>query len=416
MAVSVVVPAIGQGTLESPYMKWVRQLGDASFARRELAAKELIGAGILAQPALMHGLEFDDLEVRLRAHRILVQIMQDDFESRIMAFLNDTSPDAAHNLPGWDAFHDQIEDSRPARALYADMLRAETGLIVAFDRGEETIEQMCIERMQTVRNSRTAVGGLRAPIPAPTLATILFIAAQLHHRSAPDPGVRATNSLTNLIYSVLVHSGTQQMVLSDSHSQLLKRLLLTWVEGIGRSEEPYGLAYALQLVLRYDIEQQGPEIARKVLADPGNTISSVPYAAIVLARFGKPEEVDLLKPHLDATQVFHTWSNVQLKKEPIRIQVRDAVLAMTIVMHKQDPADFGFKLLQPDEHTIYHIYTMGFLDDAERQAAFAKWKAYREAAARIGGGRTSSDQHAGESNTPKSDDASVEGAPGDGEQ
>ena len=81
-----------------------------------------------------------------------------------------------------------------------------------------------------------------------------------------------------------------------------------------------------------------------------------------------------LEPHLGSTQVFHTWSNAQLKKEPIRIQVRDAVLAMLIRLHGEDPASYGFKLLQPDEKTIYKPYSLGFLEDADRDSALANGK------------------------------------------
>ncbi len=48
---------------------------------------------------------------------------------------------------------------------------------------------------------------------------------------------------------------------------------------------------------------------------------------------------------------------------------------MTIRLHNEDPAGYGFKLLTDDDQTIYKVYTFGFLDEEKREAAFAKWKA-----------------------------------------
>lgn len=78
-------------------------------------------------------------------------------------------------------------------------------------------------------------------------------------------------------------------------------------------------------------------------------------------------------PHLADSQVFHTWGNPQLKAEPIRIQVRDVALAMSARLHGLDPKNLGFQLLEPFPETVYRIWTFGFLEDHEREAAFAKW-------------------------------------------
>jgi len=53
--------------------------------------------------------------------------------------------------------------------------------------------------------------------------------------------------------------------------------------------------------------------------------------------------------------------------------VRDIVLAILVHMTGQDPKAYGYNLLAPDPETIYRVYTFGFLEDKERDAAFAKW-------------------------------------------
>ncbi len=358
------------------HMSLVRQLGADSFARRQSARKKLLVIGIAAKPALIQGMQQDDLEIRLGSHRILVQVLQNDFDGRIAAFLDDRSGGGVHDLPGWRTFRDEVGDNNTTRHLYADMLRAEHELIEALGRKDAALEQMLVDRIQFLMAPNMAFGGRRSPVPGATLATILLIGTQ--SLKAPTPGAesRSITTTTSRIASILNYPNTSRAVLQGAYSPQIKKLLGSWIDGIGDSQQQFGWSYAMQLALKFDLRERGPRIARKVLENPGPSSSSVPYAAIVLGRFGTVQDAQRLEPHLTNTQVFHTWSNTQLKKEPIRIQVRDAVLAIMIRLHGEDPSDYGFKLLQADEQMIYKIYTMGFLEDSQRDAAFAKWKAH----------------------------------------
>jgi hypothetical protein len=129
----------------------------------------------------------------------------------------------------------------------------------------------------------------------------------------------------------------------------------------------------LRIALSYQLRSSGEQLARRILTSETPNGTAVAYSAMLLARFGDSADLKLLLPHLANTRVFHSWHNGQLKKEPIRIQVRDAVLAMAVRLTDQKPADYGYKLLRPDEDTIYKVYTLGFLEDSEREAAFQKW-------------------------------------------
>ncbi len=351
----------------------VRQLGDESYTQRERTAQRLRDMGLRAKPALIASLKADDLEVRLGAHRILVQIMQSDFERRITAFLSGEN-DSQMQLPGWARFAEELGDDEDNRRLYADMLRAENELLGAVDDGTAQLGKLLSERVQYLTSSNMIVNGSRQPITRPTLATVLFAGALAQKaRETNAEAVQTVSLVTNRIYNMLNYTLQRESLLQGSYTAQLRKLLITWIDSLENANERY---YALQLALRYDLSEVGRQIAVKALEEPGMNMNTIPYAAFILARFGTKEDAQYLQPHLREDKVFHTWSNTALKKEPIRIQVRDAVLAMIIHLHGEDPADFGFKLLQPDEITIYRVYTMGFLEDAERDAAQAKWKAF----------------------------------------
>ncbi len=387
--------------------QFVEQLGAAEFAQRRQAVRRLLQLGTAARPALQAGMKHDDLEIRLESHRILVQVMQNEFDTRITAFLNGTSESVAAELPGWRLFCENVSSDRNARELYAEMLRAESDLLFALERRDKTAGQLCANRVQALISSTVMINGRRETIPAATLATVLFVGSHLQ-----DPAMRSmpVNLLTSRIYSILCFPATQQSMCQETHAILLQQLLGGWIRTICASSETYNHVYALQLVLKYDLQELGPPLARKVLRDAHVATSAVPFAAIVLARFGRPDDAELLLPHLKNEEVFHTWSNPQLKKEPIRIQVRDVVLAVLIHVSGEDPHSFGFKLLEPFPETLYRIWTFGFLEDSQREEALAKW---RSRTTRTSDGLSAQDKKPPEGDTPAGDKGPGDKGPGD---
>jgi hypothetical protein len=377
------VQAVAVVSEEMPATQWVRQLGASSYTDRDVATRKLLELGLEAKPALMRGMQDEDLEIRLGSHRVLLQLMQQDFDARIIAFLNATDADDLPEVPGWDIFRQRVDGGRAARELYAEMLRAESDLLTMLDKDRETLEQACGDRMNALTTlTHLNISGTGSAISEASLAALLFTAAEVSKRPRAAAGSQTLLPLTGRLYSVLLQPAVRESLRRHAQATVLRKLLIGWLDGLVNGPETYGQMYAAQLVLQYDLKEEGPKVARTLLANPGSNSSTIPYAAIALARFGTAQDIQYLLPHLEATQVFHTWSNPQLKKEPIRIQVRDAVLAMAIRLHGEDPAAYGYKLLEADEKTVYRIYTLGFLEDAERDAAFAKWKSRHESAGR----------------------------------
>lgn len=352
----------------------VRQLGASSYVARERAARQLLEIGVAAKEALSEGMEHEDLEIRLGAHRILVQVLQQDFDARITAFIQGSGDDA-QDLPAWKMFRKQVGDSEATRRLFADMLRAENDLLVAIDDQDPTLEQMLVERIQYLTKSRVRIHGRQTGVTESTLATLLFAGRQAQ-RTRPQSAnvVASVSAASSRLYSLMNYSTSQHAMLQGGYALQLKKLLANWIDGLTESSEQHGWSYGMQLALKFKLREQGPRAARKILQHSGVSSSSIPYAAIVLAKYGTAKDVEHLEPHLDNKQVFHIWTTRKNnKRETIRIQIRDAVLAMMVRLTGEDPADYGFELLQPDEQTIYKVYSLGFVEDSRRDAALAKW-------------------------------------------
>ena len=133
-------------------------------------------------------------------------------------------------------------------------------------------------------------------------------------------------------------------------------------------------ASGMMLAMKYDLRKAGLQQAKKIISQQRPSSSMLQYAIIAVGKYGDEEHIPLLKSLLDNKTVCHTWSNQALKKDgSIKIQVRDVALAIILHMTGRDPAKYGFKLLRENPETLYYIYTFGFIDDKEREAAHAKW-------------------------------------------
>jgi hypothetical protein len=134
------------------------------------------------------------------------------------------------------------------------------------------------------------------------------------------------------------------------------------------------------MALKYDLKETGLQQATEAIAQQTNSSSKLHYAMIGLGRFGNEGHIRLLTPLLENRTVCHRWSNRALKKDgTINVEVRDVALVVLLHMTGKDPRDYGFTLLKENPETLYYVYTFGFKDDEEREAAHAKWAAESKA-------------------------------------
>jgi hypothetical protein len=342
--------------------KLVQQLGDASFFVREEASRQLISQGAAAKAALIEAFANPDVEVRNRARRILKRILHEEFEARLAAFVADVGGNRQHRLPGWQRFKDLVGDGRDARTLFAAMMRSEQSLLSAYENQTEELGELFAARV-TWLQSRLASGATGAEsIPPAVMATLLLIGS--------DPTLQEHSQKFVQLYQLLYFPSTKQAIAAGSHREILLALLEKWVATAASTGSQYGIMIAL----KYDLEKAGLQQARHLIEHGTTSPSLLQYAIICVGRFGSEQHIELLKPLLDNKTVCHTWSNAQLKKDGnIKIQVRDVALVVTLRLLGKDPDRFGFNLLRESPETLYYVYTFGFINDDEREAAHAKW-------------------------------------------
>lgn len=345
----------------------VEQLGDQEFSLRERAAEQLLQRGMAAKPALLEGMKHPDLEIRLRSHQILARVMQSDFERRMAAFIADVDDQQEHDLPGWQRFREEVGSDPKSRKLFVEMLKHEAGLLETFENQPDQIGDLLAQRVrnlqaQSFNNFRSA-----NYLEPASIATILFLGT--------EESARTNSILKSLMYSVLNQGAVKQVVREGTHAGQLRDLLESWIIRTEDASQPY---YGLMLALNYDLKKAGLDLGRRYLSQKSTSPMVLQYGAIAVGRFGSKQDVSALETHLDNETVCHTWSNPRLKKDLIRIQIRDIVLAMLIQVTGQNHKQYGFDLLEENPVYLFHLHTFAFLEDEQRDKALAKWQAWRE--------------------------------------
>jgi len=354
----------GEADSRAALRELVRQLGDPSFYTRERASEALASQGVAAKAVLTEALEDPDLEIRTRARHILRRVLHDAFEARLAAFVADVEGTRQHDLPGWKSFRDLVWEGRNARELFAQMTRYEGALLSAYEEQALDLPKLFAARVACLQSQAGSGSSDPRAAPRPSLAALLLIGC--------DKTAKDHSQGVSQLYSLLCKSAVTQSIGTPAQPPVLRTLLEKWVAGAASGESRYGMT----LALKYNLKETGLQRATKLLQRGSTSSSQLHYAIITVGRFGGEEHVRLLTPLLANKTVCHRWSNRALKKEgTINVEVRDAALVVLLLLSGKDPQQYGFNLLRENPETLYYVYTFGFVDDEEREAAHAKWAA-----------------------------------------
>jgi hypothetical protein len=173
------------------------------------------------------------------------------------------------------------------------------------------------------------------------------------------------------MYNLLNFQETKNGIRGGDNSGIIKGMIATYIE---QNIETANSQLPLTLVLEYGFEDVGLRMGRKLIADSKMSSLVREYAAICLVRFGTVAEIPKLLSMLTEKSVIHSWSTSQAKGKIIKTQVRDAILVLLLHQTKQDATDYGFRFVQPNPITVFRVYSAGFIEDAEREAAHAQWE------------------------------------------
>ena len=343
----------------------ITQLGASRYAARERATNKLTAMGPLVLEAIQANLKHEDLEVRVRARRIYVQVKRVARLDLLQAFVTHAElgehPDSKQ-LPGWTALRTAVGDSPESRNLLVAVLRDHWDTIESFETRESGHTEMASRH---IRNLRDVTRKRR------DLLTLQNMTLALLMEHDPRSEVQATEmtSLIGLLTQMSSSKSSQSTIGVDpwKHQPFRDLVSGTLARGAVASGQTFSLA------LQHDLKA-GIEPALVAINDRTIRPYIRQYALLTVAKFGTEEHIDKIKEVMDDTGVCYKREDPRSKKLQFECQVRDVAFATLIHLSSKDPRQFGFANAKPQAFTVYPASTLGFASEEQRQLAHQKWE------------------------------------------
>ena len=342
----------------------IDQLGSPKYRKREEAFKSLIKIGLPAKSALLKRQKDSNLEIASRCKRLLPAILSKDLQIRIDALLIDKEWKNKHDIPGLDRYIKIVGNTSESRAIFIDLLNTHRKFFEISELNPNDLADTYSERATEMAQSVVYnSGGLKQPTENDFLA--LFFFGQNEECAKAIASIRL---FANLMYRPVF----QNMFDNSSKGKISLKLFISWLEfNMNSNEQANIILPCMNLIQNRKIKEASP-ILEKVIKN--NKLRQVVRAQAIctLSQFEDKSSIPVLESLYSEKTVIRT---VNLGKA-CTVQINDVALAAVIHLNGKNVKDFGFEFAQGNNTTQY--YTFGFENDEKRNAAFKKWKTYKD--------------------------------------
>ena len=347
----------------------VDNLSSRKFAVRQQAMADLIQLGSVVIPELEQAMANGNRELQFRAQRVLDAVEQNAYQLKLEAFMQ--SGEQSVKLPGWTKFREAHGDSSTARRLFVLMCRAEPDLMRNLDRSVGVVSNLinvrCRELYQVFRTQRND------GIQLGTIAALLFVGGVEGVR-VDDLGVKTIYASCNF-EAFRNEMFTRRSNGTASYRRTLRSEMLRdmFAESMQRGQS-WDLQMAFNMAMQYDIRQCLPQAIELVRSK--NTPCHVAQTALVaVIRFGEKANIPDLETRIDDKSFCGVARRIG--KKLYQTQLRDIALAGALTLADQNPREYGFDRIEYTFQRHLNYSTVGFAEDAARDAARKKYDEFR---------------------------------------
>lgn len=322
------------GETQTQIEAYVKQLGDDSYQVRERAAEGLRQFGLSTKAALLAAMKSEDLEVARRSRRMWSEVRID---------------------VGWRQAQEILGDSPQARQLFDKMFLSAPNLWYELAETPRPMDSVFDDRQKWLQE---APAEKRLLHWEGDIANLLYfglrVKSELPQKEVPR-------------FDELLRTGRTQKAIANNEA--FAQLVGRWLS----ETKTDGPALDRLLIAMQERRSQAIDIAREILRSDKATAKEKQYALLALLTTKEADDEKLIEEALgDSSSLDILLTEGQLVKS----ELRDVALAVQITRNGQSPGAFGFNYLRTDDSTIYSPSSLGFVDSAERDAAFEKWAAF----------------------------------------
>lgn len=319
----------------------IARLGASRFQVREEAVLELQELGLRMLPALKQAsLEHEDPEVRARASFVYRQIVQDDFDFRVEAFL--AGQDTGDSFAGWFYVASLMGDSPEVREIFIAAAREHGKLVETFD-GHPRDRLLELENVAH-RIMRMQIEQMRLPQEADLMVVLWAIA---------DPAIPISPQVQRLAISLMQKSVANEL---RKNAQLENRFLALVGNWIRRSRVDFAHD-TLWLAMQWNMDIDGMTLGLRAAYEARDPMN-VQAGLQAIARFGSRDDIPPLLPFLED----HRVPDGDAQENPLMLEVRvsDVAMAAIATLLKADLKELGFPAAVTHGKIAFDPRSVGF--------------------------------------------------------
>ncbi len=342
----------------------IDQLGSPKYRKREEAFKSLIKIGLPAKSALLKRQKDSNLEIASRCKRLLPAILSKDLQIRIDALLSDKEWKNKHDIPGLDRYIKIVGNTPESRAMFIELLNTHRKLFEISELNPkdltDTYAERATEMTQSVFNNR---GGLKQPTENDFRALFFF-----GQNEECAKAIASIQLFGNLMYQPVF----QNMFDNSTKGKISLKLFIPWMEfNMSSNEQANIIQPCMNLIQNRKIKEASPILEKVVKNNKQNQFVRA-QAISALSQLEGKSSIPVLESLYSEKTVIQSVNFGKMST----VQINDVALAAVIHLNGKNVKDFGFEFAQGNNTAQY--YTLGFENDEKRNAAFKKWKTYKD--------------------------------------
>lgn len=345
----------------------VSTLDSPIFSQRCAAFQLLLKQGTSADPAIFkpvqkavvrHGLRHPSMEVRLAATDLLKRFRFQRMESQLNQLRDPRISSDSIDIDQWGSFSLRGGDDMLSRNFFAKLYLQFPSLL------QTPTSSFHRDPSKLRRNDSTGW----AMLIWMDLETTTRHWDPKNHASAPyQIGVPNQPNGQKHLGLFLSQSARGPILDLKNHSVVVSRMIGAWINNTPTTTSPNH--QKLRIALRYNQIDLAYRLIDQIFFDPHACPRSRTAALLAAHVIDHQDTVRYAMISLKDRRNASDWTLVRAPNHRIRTQVRDVGLAVLLQTRGMDPRSAGFEYLEADPILIFKSQSLGFPDQASRQAA-----------------------------------------------
>ncbi|MEE2937118.1 MAG: hypothetical protein VYA84_14125 [Planctomycetota bacterium] len=350
----------------------VSNLDSPIFSQRRAAFQSLLRQGTSANHAISqqiknavvrHGLRHPSVEVRLAATDLLKRFRFHHMESQLNQLRDPRISSDSIDIDQWGSFSLRGGADMLSRNFFAKLYLQFPSLL------RTPISVFHRDPAKLQRNDST---GWAMLIWMDLDANTRQWNSKNHASARYQIGVPNQPNGQKRLGLLLSQSARGPILDLKNHSVVLSRMIGAWINNTPTATSPNH--QKLRIALRYNHIDLACGLIDQIFSDPHACPRSRIAALLAAHSINHQDTVRYAMTSLKDERNASGWTLVRPPNHRIRTQVRDVGLAVLLQTRGMDPRSAGFDYLEADPILVFKSQSLGFPDQASRQAAQGKGK------------------------------------------